>query len=162
MFLTTLIALALIAGSPVIALCDNAESLYGQGKLDEAFQAAGEAEQQAIAVRDTSSLIKAYCIQADIAVDRGDDLAAVDFYNKCAVIQSIATDTVPLPDINLSSREKEVLLYCCQGLISKEIAQKMNVSVRTVESHKFNLFRKLGVNTTNELIAFAFKTGINK
>lgn len=77
-------------------------------------------------------------------------------------LKAIKSENVPLPDIKLSKREKEVLKYCCQGLISKEIAAKMEVSVRTVESHKFNLFRKIGVNTTGELIAYAFKTGLIK
>lgn len=79
-----------------------------------------------------------------------------------AELNAIANDSVPFPEIKLSKREREVLEYCCKGLISKEIAAKMDVSVRTVESHKLNLFRKIGVNTTNELIAFAFKSGFIK
>lgn len=77
-------------------------------------------------------------------------------------LNEIVSDSVPLPEIPLSKREKEVLTLCCQGLISKEIASKLNVSVRTVESHKFNIFKKIGVNTTNELIAFAFRCGLIK
>jgi len=77
-------------------------------------------------------------------------------------LEKIANDTVPLPDVKLSKREKEIILQCCKGLTNKEIASVLNISVRTVESHKFNICRKIGVNTTNELITFAFKTGLCK
>jgi len=77
-------------------------------------------------------------------------------------LKAIINETVPFPDIKLSKREQEVLAYCCKGMISKEIAAKMGVSVRTIESHKLNLFHKIGVNTTGELIAFAFKSGLGK
>jgi len=75
-------------------------------------------------------------------------------------IEAIANDTVPLPEINLSKREKEIIEQCCKGLISKEIAANLDISVRTVEAHKSNIFRKLGISTTSELVAFAFKSGI--
>lgn len=75
-------------------------------------------------------------------------------------MEAIVKDSVPLPDIKLSKREKEILEQCCKGLISKEIANNLNISTRTVEAHKLNIFHKVGVNTTNELIAFAFKSGI--
>lgn len=75
-------------------------------------------------------------------------------------IEAIANDTVPLPEIKLSKREKEIIEQCCKGLISKEIAANLDISVRTVEAHKNNIFRKLGISTTNELVAFAFKSGI--
>ena len=56
-----------------------------------------------------------------------------------------------LPDKKLTSREQEIARLCCDGLMSKEIADRLNISVRTVETHKNNIFRKLGINTTAEL-----------
>lgn len=41
---------------------------------------------------------------------------------------------------------------CSEGLQSKEIASRLNISKRTVETHKNNIFRKLGINSTAELI----------
>ena len=52
----------------------------------------------------------------------------------------------------LTSREQEIAELCCQGLISKEIADRLGLSARTVETHKNNIFRKLGIHTTEELI----------
>ena len=56
------------------------------------------------------------------------------------------------PQKMLTSREREVADYCCQGLLTRDIADKMNLSPRTVETHKNNIFRKLGINTTVELV----------
>lgn len=57
-----------------------------------------------------------------------------------------------LPDKSLTSREREIARLCGEGLLSKEIADRLNISVRTVETHKNNIFRKLGINTTAELM----------
>lgn len=56
------------------------------------------------------------------------------------------------PDVQLTNRELEIASLCCQGLISKEIADRLDISQRTVETHKGNIFRKLGINTTLELV----------
>lgn len=80
---------------------------------------------------------------------------------KSAKVEAIANDKVPLPEINFSKRELEIIGQCCKGLISKEIAANLGISTRTVEAHKCNIFRKIGVSTTNELIAFAFQNSLN-
>lgn len=69
-------------------------------------------------------------------------------------VQNVANELGQLghnPRLLLTRREQEVATYCAQGLISKEIASKMNISERTVEKHKENIFRKLDINTTVEL-----------
>lgn len=52
----------------------------------------------------------------------------------------------------LTAREREIALLCCEGLVPKEIADRLNLSPRTVETHKNNIFRKLGVSSTAELV----------
>jgi DNA-binding NarL/FixJ family response regulator len=52
----------------------------------------------------------------------------------------------------LTKREIEVLQYLAEGLITKEIAQKMVISTRTVETHRANMLKKLDVKNTAELI----------
>ena len=54
----------------------------------------------------------------------------------------------------LTKREMEVAELCAQGLISKEIASKLKISQRTVETHKNNIFKKLGINNTVELVRY--------
>lgn len=56
------------------------------------------------------------------------------------------------PSVHLSEREKEIARYCSEGLSAKEIAEKLHISTRTVESHKNNIFRKLGISSTVDLV----------
>lgn len=60
----------------------------------------------------------------------------------------------------LTKREKEVLRLTAQGLSSKEIASKMFISARTVESHRMNLKAKLKINTMQQMIKFALENNI--
>jgi DNA-binding CsgD family transcriptional regulator len=53
----------------------------------------------------------------------------------------------------LSAREQEILFLAALGHCNKYIARRMNVSVRTVESHRTELRRKLGVGTVGRLEA---------
>ena len=61
-----------------------------------------------------------------------------------------------------TDREKEVMHLCCDGLLSKEIASQLNISSRTVEMHKSNIFKKLGINSTIELLKWAIGHGVVK
>ena len=69
-------------------------------------------------------------------------------------ILSITSDTTDLPEINLTKRELEIANLCAKGLMNKEIADMLNISQRTVETHKNNLFKKLGINNTVELMRY--------
>ncbi|MDR1779105.1 MAG: response regulator transcription factor [Tannerella sp.] len=60
----------------------------------------------------------------------------------------------------LTSRETEIIALCRSGLQSKEIANRLNIEPRTVETHKNNIFRKLGINNTVEMVQYAIKAGI--
>jgi DNA-binding NarL/FixJ family response regulator len=57
-------------------------------------------------------------------------------------------------------REKEIIELCCEGLLVKEVANKLNISVNTVRNHKTNIFQKLNINNTIEMMQFALKHGI--
>ncbi|WP_407280797.1 response regulator transcription factor [Aromatoleum evansii] len=59
----------------------------------------------------------------------------------------------------LTEREREVLILVAQGDSNKRIAQKLDVSVRTVETHRLNLRRKLGIETAAGLASYALKRG---
>ncbi|MCL2073370.1 MAG: response regulator transcription factor [Marinilabiliaceae bacterium] len=54
-------------------------------------------------------------------------------------------------------REKEILTLCSQGFLAKEIAEKLFISVNTVNNHKNNMFKKLGINSTMEMVHYALK-----
>jgi two-component system response regulator NreC len=59
----------------------------------------------------------------------------------------------------LSDREREVMKLIAQGLRTREIAEKLSVSHKTVEKHRTNLMRKLGLRTAAAVAAFAISHG---
>ncbi len=60
----------------------------------------------------------------------------------------------------LTGREKEVLVNICSGLTSNEIAEKMFISLKTVEVHRTNIFKKINVRNAAELITWAVKNNL--
>ena len=77
-------------------------------------------------------------------------------------LKDIASCEVSLPEVRLTSREIEIAELCAEGMLNKEIAVKLGISQRTVETHKNNIFKKLGINNTVELMRYMqmrFKKG---
>lgn len=62
--------------------------------------------------------------------------------------------------LNISDGEAQFLQWLCLDKSYKEIAKEMFVSVRTIDTHRDNLFRKLAINTRVGLVVFAIKHGI--
>jgi PAS domain S-box-containing protein len=60
----------------------------------------------------------------------------------------------------LTAREQEVLRPLAEGLSSKEIAQKLFISPKTVENHRANIMNKLDLHSTIELVRYAAKLGL--
>ena len=56
---------------------------------------------------------------------------------------------------NLSERERGILALVVEGLTSKEIAQRLGISHRTVENHRINLLQKTGTSNSMELVRIA-------
>jgi DNA-binding NarL/FixJ family response regulator len=59
----------------------------------------------------------------------------------------------------LSHHERDIVQFIAQGCTNKEIAQRLSMSVRTVERHRSSIMNKLGLQNRAELIAFAVKHG---
>src|SRR5215475_9311227 len=57
----------------------------------------------------------------------------------------------------LSAREREVLKLLAEGMSVKEIAALLNLSIKTVDVHKYNLMRKIDVHDRTELIKYAIQ-----
>lgn len=60
----------------------------------------------------------------------------------------------------LTDREREVLVLIAEGLSNKEIANQLNVGVRTVETHRERIMRKLDIHTVAGLTKFAITKGL--
>lgn len=65
-----------------------------------------------------------------------------------------------LEQLNVSTREKEIIELIAQGLINKEIAERLFISTHTVNTHRKNIMAKLGINNTAGIVLFAVKEGI--
>lgn len=70
------------------------------------------------------------------------------------------TITEPPMKIDLTPREQSVLDLVAQGLMNKEIAKKLQTSVRNVEKYVSRLFSKTETNSRTELVRFALKHGL--
>jgi DNA-binding NarL/FixJ family response regulator len=84
----------------------------------------------------------------------GRDIAAI-IYSVYVLKKKTATVTQEFTD-----REREIITLCGEGLMSKEIAARLDISANTVHTHKKNIFQKLGINNTVELVQYAMKYGI--
>ncbi|MBQ9462519.1 MAG: helix-turn-helix transcriptional regulator [Bacteroidales bacterium] len=61
---------------------------------------------------------------------------------------------------DLSDREKEVLILVARGLLNKEIADKLHISINTVITHRKNITRKTGIKTAPGLTVYAILNGL--
>lgn len=60
----------------------------------------------------------------------------------------------------LTGRERDVLMRVARGCTNRETAAELGISVRTVETHRDSLMRKLGIHTVAELTRFALEKGV--
>lgn len=60
----------------------------------------------------------------------------------------------------LTPREKDVLKLICKEMTNTEISKQLNISIRTVDSHRRNLLQKIGAKNTVGLVKFAIKSGL--
>jgi two-component system response regulator NreC len=76
-----------------------------------------------------------------------------------AVVQAYLTRS-DLPPDPLTSREREILQCIAEGQTTKEIAQRLGLSVKTVESHRTRLMHKLNIHETATLVRYAIRRGL--
>ena len=69
------------------------------------------------------------------------------------------TESTP-PTVKLTPRQREVLRLIADGRRMKEIGAILELSTRTVESHKYEMMRALGVQSTAELVRYAIQIGL--
>jgi len=60
----------------------------------------------------------------------------------------------------LTDREREVLQLMAEGKTTKEVAAHLNVSIKTVETHRTNIMTKLDIHTIAELTKYAIREGL--
>jgi len=107
----------------------------------------------------TKSSNRTEMLEAIIAVTEGKTFVCKEIQENLAK-QILVDDDVP--DISkLSEREVEVLTYIKDGLSSKEIAEKLFLSARTVEVHRSNILKKLNLKNTASLLKFIHNSSLD-
>ena len=109
------------------------------------------------------------CLSASISADELSVALRQAARGEVTISQDLARDIIthlaqdkPIaagPYERLTSREQEVLGLVCDGLSNKEIAQRLFLSVRTVENHLANVYGKLGVRSRTEAAILAVQRG---
>ncbi len=59
----------------------------------------------------------------------------------------------------LTPREREIVRLIAQGLTNRQIAERLVLSLNTVKTHRLNIYRKLGLQSRSELVAYALRRG---
>ncbi len=85
----------------------------------------------------------------------------IEYFGKdiAEIIEAVSTAKGPAEEM-FTGRELDIVRLCAKGLSVKQIADVLCISTRTVETHKNHIFRKLGFNSTSELIRWVFDHGI--
>jgi len=77
----------------------------------------------------------------------------------CQSVIEVIADQDQQANLELSDREMEIIRHITKGESSTEIANNLNVSIHTVNSHRKNILKKLGLKSPTELIIYAVKQG---
>ncbi len=84
------------------------------------------------------------------------------YFSQELLLKFIQTSNSKSVNIELTKREIEVLECLCNGLSAKESAERLNISPRTVEKHRTELFAKTGTNSSIALVVYAMKNNLIK
>jgi two-component system nitrate/nitrite response regulator NarL len=79
---------------------------------------------------------------------------------RVALNQVVRGRTDASPVSRLTNREREVLIHIADGMSNKEIASHLDIGVRTVETHRERIMRKLDIHTVAGLTRFAILQGL--
>ncbi len=97
--------------------------------------------------------------QAIRSVARGDTYLSPSISNHVIAASQQSGDTISVFD-RLTPRQREVLQLVAEGCTSKEIARRLNVSVKTVEMHRSQLMAALDIHDIAGLVRFAIRMGL--
>jgi DNA-binding NarL/FixJ family response regulator len=98
--------------------------------------------------------------QAVDAVAAGDTWFSEAFQQATADALTAPESDVDAKGATLTEREKEIAILLAKSFSSKEVAVKLDISAKTVENHRTNLMRKLGVHDVAGVIRFVVRQGL--
>lgn len=77
-----------------------------------------------------------------------------------SIIRKSKSEAKAAKTVALTSREREIISLVAEGLTNKEIAERLFISIRTVDSHKNNIMQKLNLKSTVEMVKYAIKNNL--
>jgi DNA-binding NarL/FixJ family response regulator len=93
-----------------------------------------------------------------------------DYFMDASVSQKVVRKLAELPTAQpvavesgygaLTPREQEVMALLAKGMSAVQVAEKLFISPKTAENHRYNIMRKLGLHSTFELVRYAAKIGV--
>jgi DNA-binding NarL/FixJ family response regulator len=105
--------------------------------------------------RDLLNAVEAISNHRTFFTARAAEMLLSDFSDRSA------SPAVPaIPRSRLTSREREIVQLLAEGNSSKEVAGVLGISVKTAETHRANIMRKLQVHSVSELVRYAIKNSI--
>jgi len=108
--------------------------------------------------RDLVSAVEAMQLQRTFFTSRVSQMVLDGFLHR-ENKQDVPVEDESLSD-TLTAREREVIQLLAEGKTSKEVAVTLNLSVKTAETHRTNLMRKLGLHSVADLTRYAVRNGI--
>lgn len=108
------------------------------------------------AARDLVSAVEALQHKRMFFTPRVNDLVLAGFLDKGHAISRNEPPNLP----TLTAREREITQLLAEGKSSKEVASLLNLSTKTVETHRSNIMRKLSFHSIRDLVVYAIKNNI--
>ncbi|HUN63757.1 MAG TPA: response regulator transcription factor [Candidatus Sulfotelmatobacter sp.] len=112
---------------------------------------------KADADRDLVNAVEALANHRTFFTARAAEMLLNDFSDRVSATIAPAPAN---PRSRLTSREREIVQLLAEGKSSKEVAAVLGISVKTAETHRANIMRKLQVHSVSELVRYAIKNGI--
>lgn len=110
--------------------------------------------------RANAMLVKANLAKDELLrIAREEKIQAEEARQQLLAVADRITAIGDMPEVKLTKREQQLVQLFCRGLLSKEIADQLGISVRTVETHKSNIYKKIGVSNSVELLHYAEHQG---
>jgi DNA-binding NarL/FixJ family response regulator len=164
---------------PDIAVIDlSMPEMNGLEAIRRILESSPETRILVLSIHDSDTLIhevlaagaKGYLLKSDAARDL---LAAVQslvegrpFFTarvSQALLESFLQSNSPRRQeekARLTPREQEVVRLIADSKTNKEVASILNISIRTVETHRSNIMEKLGIHSVSDLILYAIRSGL--
>jgi DNA-binding NarL/FixJ family response regulator len=105
--------------------------------------------------RDLLNAVEAISNHRTFFTARAAEMLLNDFSDRVA-----SPEPTAIPRSRLTSREREIVQLLAEGNSSKEVAAVLGISVKTAETHRANIMRKLQVHSVSELVRYAIKNSI--